>query len=351
MYRVLQDVHLLDGGGERVLRALNENEELSITVGLGDPIGCARDLGGDPQVLIRGDRYGADALTLLSAPGVLESAQARVPKVLDLVLHHHLGLSLAGGSDISRAYIHSPTRMLFEPTRVPWEVAAIGEKMRDWMLGEELRALQATSIVYTNSRATRDRIQRYYGVDSRVAYPPLSAPVLSSSQYSVPESVPLPLKYVLTVGRLAPSKELMETLAVAEKLPFPWVVAGSGRLASILSASPPANVLFVGAISETEKVALIDRATACIATTMDDFGIFAAEALARNRPVAARTGTGALELASQSVAADYDAPDLDSGLSLVAAIELLSEAVGDEKNAASVRHELSPQRFSRTLFP
>lgn len=351
MKRVLQDVHLSGGGGETVLSTMLSGRPAFVTVGVGDAQAVASDVGPNHQVLIDSRRLGADLLNVLRDPNLLPLAQKHVPRELDVVMHHHFGLALAGSSHCRAAYLHTPTRVLWEQERVPWEANAIHPLLRDWMYSQEMECIASTRRVYVNSRATRDRTWTAYGVEAHVLYPPIKSGDLGLDVHRATSfGNTLPKQFALTVGRIAPGKQILEAIQYAHRLPLPWVIAGSGRLADDLMASLPPNTVYLGRVSEFEKYGLIDAASVCIGTSREDFGLFVAESIARGRPTVAEEGSGALELADERNCASYRNASEDEGQSLQDAIASVLHKRGTTGHAESVRALLDPGLFARTLM-
>ncbi len=351
MRQIFQDVHLSSGGGEAVLVALVRAKGAFVTVGIGLPSSVTADLGRHHHLLVDARKIGTDLLDILRDKGTLVRAQGRVPKKLDLVMHHHFGLALGGQSRIARLYLHTPTRVLWEPRRVPWETETISDEVREWMVSQEIQSISSAARVYTNSRATQARVSAAYGVEAQVLYPPIKATDGPACDVGVTSPrYPLPSEFALTVSRIAPGKQILEVARYAHLLPIPWVIAGGGRLATQFVSNLPSNVLFLGPISDTEKAYLINSATVCIGTSREDFGLFVAESIARGRPTVAEEGSGALELADETNCESYRNVLKDEGQSLLLAVTAVAHKRGRVRHRDAVRALLDPRLFAQTLM-
>jgi len=351
MRQILQDVHLSSGGAETVLVASARDSREFVTVGIGLPDSATADIGPHHHLLVDARKLGTDLLDVLRDQAILVRAQERVPKELDVVMHHHFGLALGGNSRIGRVYLHTPTRVLWEAHRVPWEVGAITEEVREWMMHEEIKSISSAARVYVNSRATQARVSAAYGVDAQVLYPPIIQMEASGRAVeAIPPRRPLPREFALTVGRITPGKQIVEAAQYAHLLPIPWVIAGGGRLAKQFAANLPSNVLFLGPVSDAEKAYLIGSATVCIGTSREDFGLFVAESIAHGRPTIAEEGSGALELGDERNCTSYRNVLEDEGRSFLAAVAAVSHQRGKSSHRDSVRALLDPRLFAHVLM-
>jgi glycosyltransferase involved in cell wall biosynthesis len=97
------------------------------------------------------------------------------------------------------------------------------------------------------------------------------------------------------VGAFAPYKRLDVALEAFRRLGAPLWVAGEGQEAARLRTGSPANIRWLGPVSDDELPALYRGARALVFPGEEDFGIVPLEALASGRPVLALGRGGALE--------------------------------------------------------
>jgi glycosyltransferase involved in cell wall biosynthesis len=143
-----------------------------------------------------------------------------------------------------------------------------------------------------NSKATQERIRRFYGRESIVLHPPVD-----ESFFTIPLSNPNPNPnpYFLAVGRLVPYKrfDLLIELANAEKLTLK--IVGSGPDAPRLKRLAGSTVEFLGYVPDEALPTLYRDATAFLYPTYEDAGIALLEAQACGTPAVAFGRGGALD--------------------------------------------------------
>ena len=212
MRQILQDVHLSSGGAETVLVALARASRAFVTVGIGLPDSVTADVGPHHHLLVDARKIGTDLLDVLRDQSILVRAQERVPKDLDVVMHHHFGLALGGHSRIGRVYIHTPTRVLWEAHRVPWEVDAITDELREWMMQEEIKSIYPW-LVSTSIAALRRHAFPLPTESARRCCIPRSFrwKLRGRAVEATPPRRPLPREFALTVGRITPGKQIVES--------------------------------------------------------------------------------------------------------------------------------------------
>ncbi|MBN9106516.1 MAG: glycosyltransferase [Propionibacteriaceae bacterium] len=204
------------------------------------------------------------------------------------------------------AYVHTPARYIWAP-----EVDARGDGLVVRMASSSLRWLdrrraQELYSIAANSSYIRDRIQRSWGRDSRVIYPPVNVEAiiaeddwtrrLSDDELRILDFIPK--EFVLGASRFVPYKRLDAAVRVGEILGLPVVLAGQGpdeaRLRDFATASG-IPVQFVTRPSTPLLYALFQRAQLYVFFAVEDFGIMPVEAMAAGTPVLANSLGGAGE--------------------------------------------------------
>jgi len=138
------------------------------------------------------------------------------------------------------------------------------------------------------SHTVADRIQRHYGRDSDVVYPPVDV-----ERFSVrPEG---PDDFYLVVGGFVPYKREDLAIEAFAELGRPLWVAGDGPGRAALEARAPSNVRFLGRVDDAQLADLYQRCRALVYPQDEDFGIIPVEAQASGRPVIAYGRGGATE--------------------------------------------------------
>jgi glycosyltransferase involved in cell wall biosynthesis len=188
----------------------------------------------------------------------------------------------------------------FTPMRYIWDQAdaylgrglrrALGtplaRRLRSWDVrssGPE-RVARFVAISETVAR----RIRAHYGRSAEVIYPPVDV-----DRFRVcPEEVE---DWYLLVGGFVPYKREDLALEAFRQLDARLLVAGDGPGRAALQARAPANVRFLGRVSDAELEDLYARCRALVYPQEEDFGIVPVEAQAAGRPVIAFGSGGATE--------------------------------------------------------
>jgi len=194
-------------------------------------------------------------------------------------------------------YCHTPPRFLWHDTHNYTEDLHAGRLVKKllplaltWLRSWDQLAAQRVDRFVANSHATARRINKYYGRDARVIYPPVA---WDDFRIEPVESLG---DYYLMVGRFRPYKKFDLAIRAFNKLGLPLVILGSGEEAKHLRKIAGPNVTFVPDVTDQKtKSRLFARAQAFIHPHEEDFGIAAVESMAAGRPVIAFGRGGALE--------------------------------------------------------
>ncbi len=139
-----------------------------------------------------------------------------------------------------------------------------------------------------NSRTVASRIERHYGRSAEVVYPPVDADLFR------PLDGPSERFYLL-VSSFVPYKREDVAIEAFGRLARPLVVVGDGPGRSRLMAGAPANVTFLGRVSDATLADLYARCLALVHPQEEDLGLVALEVQASGRPVLAYARGGATE--------------------------------------------------------
>lgn len=167
--------------------------------------------------------------------------------------------------------------------------------LRRW----DYRAAQRVHHFIAISSEIRDRIQRYYGRDSIIIYPPVD-----TSRFQ-PLSSQAVDDYFLIVSRLIPYKRIDLAVQAATRLGVPLKIGGRGRDMERLRAMAGPTVEFLGYIPDEALPELMAKCRAFIFPGLEDFGIAPVQAQAAGRPVIAYRGGGALDTVIPGVTGEF----------------------------------------------
>jgi glycosyltransferase involved in cell wall biosynthesis len=160
------------------------------------------------------------------------------------------------------------------------------------------RALKHAHAVVTPSHATKDDVCRCYGIEgSRVHVIRHGSPVPVSKRAKSDKQHD---RYILWIGRADPTKNLPALLAafrmIERVIDVRLIIAGEGSPVDLAAIGEDygslGRVTVLGPVSESEKIALLDRASVLVSPSLyEGFGFAPLEAMARGCPVVcARVG-------------------------------------------------------------
>jgi glycosyltransferase involved in cell wall biosynthesis len=239
-------------------------------------------------------------------------------------------------------YCHAPFRYAwYEQERALAEVPAplrpvlslALRRMRRW----DLTAAARVDSYIANSRLTRERIARIYGVQAPIIHPPVETHRFSPGT---------PGEKLLLVSEIVRHKRVAVALEAARRARAPIQVAGSGPdFDSLRAAYPEAE--FLGRVDDAQLALLYASARAVIVPSMEEFGITAVEAQAAGRPVIAARAGGALETVLEGETGLL--AELDDAGSFTHAIESLDALGFDPARAVQNASRFSVKAFQAAL--
>ncbi|WP_336788241.1 glycosyltransferase [Paenibacillus sp. MMO-177] len=191
-------------------------------------------------------------------------------------------------------YCHSPMRFA-------WNFEGYIENVRV----SRLRKLAAKCLTYplrvwdktnskhvdrlvANSSIVKDRISKFYGLESTVIFPPVEIERFSIGTGKQED-------YFLIVSRLVSYKKIDIAVEACSRLGLKLVVIGDGDDRQRLEAMAGPTVQFLGRRSDEEVVHYMQKCRALLFPGLEDFGITPLEANACGRPVIAFQAGGALD--------------------------------------------------------
>lgn len=207
----------------------------------------------------------------------------------------HGALAPANASHL--AYIHSPMRWAWDmedeylaqsglPSSLSWAAKRLLEKLRNW---DRLASKRPQSLI-ANSRFVAARIQRCWGRESTIIYPPV-APLAKFDSTTISRH-----NAYICVSRLVSFKRVDVWVDAFRQLPQrQLLVIGDGPERKRLMRRAGSNVHFLGFISDHELAKLLAGARGFLQASKEDFGIAVLEAQSCGVPVLAYAAGGAQE--------------------------------------------------------
>ncbi len=268
---------------------------------------------------------------------------------------HHLATRAARTGRTGFAYVHTPARYIWAPEaeargdRLSVRLASIPLKRAD------LRHVDQRVHYAANSEYIRARMQRCWGVDAAVIYPPIAVEriaavprwreALSHAEARPLENVPTE-GYVLGASRLVRYKRLDLVIDLGDALGVPVVIAGSGPEMANLRAhalSKNVPVIFLGHVSDAQLFALYQGALLFAFLAIEDFGIMPVECMATGTPVLLNSVGGA----SESIDLTGGGVAVDPQLGLAAIQEAARAAMAVDRRSVS---SSTAKHFGEAVF-
>jgi glycosyltransferase involved in cell wall biosynthesis len=193
-------------------------------------------------------------------------------------------------------YCHSPARFLYRdrnylgPARLPPLFSQVTPPIFAWLRRHDRRSATRVDRYLANSANVARRIERIYGREATVVYPPVDV-----ERYAPGERPIEPAPWYLVVSRLVPHKRVDLAVDVCTALGEPLRVIGDGRSLSDLRRRAGPTIEFLGLLDDAAVIDHLRRCRALLLPATEDFGLTAVEAQAAGRPVIAFGDGGALE--------------------------------------------------------
>ena len=193
------------------------------------------------------------------------------------------------------AYCHSPARFLYGDDDYLTAANLGGVRRTAFTLATapyrrwDRRAAGRVDLFLANSHNVAARIERIYGRESRVVYPPVDVASFR------PDPTVEPGDGYLVVSRLVPHKRVDLAMAACVATGSQLTIIGEGRDRARLEAMAGPGVTFRGRQPAAVVRSELQHCRALILPGAEDFGMTAVEAQAAGRPVIAYGSGGVLE--------------------------------------------------------
>lgn len=192
------------------------------------------------------------------------------------------------------SYCHTPMRYAWqwrdEIRRIPLPFRPIWPAIAALLRAQDRGWARGVDLFIANSRYVAERIQRSYGRDAQVIYPPIDTDFWTPGEDQYQGS------FFLCAGRLVAYKRTDICIQAAAQAGVPLVVAGDGpELPRLRRLAKGNDVTFVGRPTGEGLRDLYRRARALVFAGIEDFGMTLVEAQACGTPVIAFDAGGAKE--------------------------------------------------------
>ena len=287
---ILYEFMELKGGGERLILELMKNFDATLFTCNYDPERSFEEFKGmDIQVI--GENKLLEKSFYKRGIQRLKNAKAFsnlvVEKEFDVVNPINFAAVCASKHNNCVYYCNSPPRALYDLAHLEKNLL---KKMITFPINQYFRHLDSSSVhrcksIISNSRNIRDRVKKYYGLDSSVIYPGVES---KDYYFSDPEP------FVFYAGRLDAHKRaglIIESMKNVNKN-VKLKIAGQGIQEKMLKEQAKSieggRIEFLGVVSDSELKDLYSKCLAAVYVPIDeDFGLVPIEAMASGKPVIA----------------------------------------------------------------
>jgi len=156
--------------------------------------------------------------------------------------------------------------------------------LRNW----DRRTAANVDLFVAISHHVRARIQRFYGREAQVVYPPADTDFFTPVEHPSAD-------YDVIISALVPYKRLELAVEAYNHLGTPLRIVGTGTEYHRLRGMSQKNIVFMGRLNDAEVRDQLRNARLLIFPGEEDFGIVPVEAMACGRPVVAFSKGGVTE--------------------------------------------------------
>ncbi len=223
-------------------------------------------------------------------------------------------------------YCHSPARYIWEQTDEYadgaggwWRsmgLCAVRKSFQEW----DRRTANDGRVTkfIANSEHTAKRIERCYGRESTVIYPPVRTDFFTPTDDT---TRPAREDWLLVVAALEPYKRTDIAIAAAVHAGWRMKIVGDGSQMTSLQAKAGRRVELLGRVDDLALRDLYRRAMALVFPQVEDFGFSAVEAQACGCPVIAYLGGGAMETVTEDTGVFMQRQSKESLIEAVRALD------------------------------
>jgi glycosyltransferase involved in cell wall biosynthesis len=249
-------------------------------------------------------------------------------------------------------YCHTPARYVWEQTE------EYGQGSGGWWRGAGLRAIRKrfqewdrrsandgrVTKFLANSEHTARRIDRCFGREATVVYPPVRTEFFTPAENAASRGRE---DWLLVVAALEPYKRTDIAIAAAVHAGWKLKVVGTGSQMKSLRVKAGRRVELLGRVDDLALRELYRRARALIFPQTEDFGIIAAEAQACGCPVIAYLAGGAMEIVTEDTGVFMQRQSKES---LIEAVRSLDRRQFDPQACRDNALRFSESRFDQAIL-
>ena len=207
------------------------------------------------------------------------------------------------------------------------------ERLRKW----DIKINKGVNYFIAISKNVQNRINRYYGREAEIIYPPVNTDIFGISTKIN--------DFYLVVSRLNPYKRIDLVIEAFNQLKYPLRIIGEGPYRKNLEKMAKSNIEFLGKISDNDLIKNYSHCQALIFPGEEDFGMVPLETQASGRPVIAYARGGALETVIDGVSGIFF-----KELTVMSLLEAIRRFEKTKKNFNSKKMRDNSLRFNKETF-
>ncbi|RLD17171.1 MAG: glycosyltransferase family 4 protein [Caldiserica bacterium] len=191
-------------------------------------------------------------------------------------------------------YCHTPMRYVwdlyddyFGKGKTNFFVRTAMRFLRGYLQKWDIKSSFRVTHFIANSKNVKRRIEKYYGRDAVVIYPPVDISAFPEKRKK---------DFYLVVTAFVPYKKVEIVIDAFNRLKYPLKIVGTGPEERKLRKMAEKNIEFLGWIDNFKLKEYYAEAKAFIFPQLEDFGITAVESLAAGTPVIAYNKGGVTEI-------------------------------------------------------
>jgi len=184
-------------------------------------------------------------------------------------------------------YCLTPTRYLWGDNIESYKVPLLAKPLLRFLRNWDKVAAHRPDAYLSISQNVKERIKKYYNLNSTVVYPPVDTQFFEPGEEKE--------DFFLVVSRLVPYKKVDLVLEAFNEVGWPLKVIGTGLEEGRFKRMAKKNIQFLGQLTDSELLSYYQRCRAVLFATEEDFGLVPLEAQACGKPVIALKKGGALE--------------------------------------------------------
>tara|TARA_B100000212_G_scaffold307622_1_gene256861 strand:+ start:1806 stop:2984 length:1179 start_codon:yes stop_codon:yes gene_type:complete len=193
------------------------------------------------------------------------------------------------------SYVHTPMRYAWDQMNIYLNESKLAQYgfeipiryilhyLRNW----DFISSQRIDHIIANSTFTAKRIKKYWGLDSKIIFPPVDVERFKFNRIRE--------DYYLSVNRLVPNKRIDLLVKAFNELGLPLIIIGEGPEKFKLKKISKSNIKFLGKLSNYQIENYMSKCRAFVYAGIEDFGIAPVEAMASGAPVIAYGKGGLLD--------------------------------------------------------